>query len=546
MQLTISAGKDSVIGMCSKSLTAWKLIASLSLAVSALLTVTILVTGSTSVYASSNATAAAGISGPCRALSPRDCLQRVVEATGGEKQLATLVSLEFDAIGHTQIAEQSYRQEPFLSSYERTKETIDFKGKRVLRETRITWPESDPGPAEVSITAVAGADGGVRKTSKSDQPCSSADIEVAVDALTLGPLSVLIAAREATDLQFEDEEVVRSTPHLAMGFTSHGQHVRLLVDSFNLLPDVIETTAQLHDFWFYWGDVHRKIYFDNWKFFRGFRYPSNTIEERNGLVWHSTQILDLKANVPIDESRFAMDASAKQQSLTARGKEAPFHSGETKELASGVTLFVGSWNATVIKQDDGILLLECPLSGKYIGGLLDEIRRRYPQSPIKAVLSTSDSWPHVGGIREAVAEGIPIYVLDLNRPLLERMVRAPHTLNPDALSRTPKEAQWRPITQKVEIGQGLNRVELYPIRGNSTERQYLVYFPEHKLLYASDTLSLHDDGGLYDPELMYEVLKVVERERLDVSTVYAMHQGPTTWGQVLNLIQEDTTIKGTD
>jgi hypothetical protein len=41
----------------------------------------------------------------------------------------------------------------------------------------------------------------------------------------------------------------------------------------------------------------------------------------------------------------------------------------------------------------------------------------------------------------------------------------------------------------------------------------MVYFPEHKLLYASDTLSLNDDGSLYDPELMREVIQAVKRER---------------------------------
>lgn len=481
-----------------------------------------------------------GQSAKCRAVSARDCLGLVVEAVGGKKQLESLVSLQLDAIAHTQIVEQSYRQEPFLTSYERTKAIIDLKGKRVFREIQLTWPESDPGPADVSATVVAGPDGGVRRASKSDQPCSAADIAAAAETLTLGPLTVLLAASGATDLHFEDDEVVRSTPHLVLGFTSRGQHIRLLIHGFNLLPDVIETTTQLHDFWFYWGDVSRRIYFDNWKFFHGLRYPSNTIEERNGLVWRSTQILDLKSNVPIEESQFTMDPSAKQESLTVRGKEAPFHLGETKELAPGVTLFVGSWNATLIKQDDGILLLECPLSSKYVEGLLDKIRREYPNLPIKGVLSTSDSWPHVGGIRQVVAEGIPVYILDLNQPLIDRMLRAPHKIDPDLLSRSPKEAQWRPISQKVEIGQGINRIEVYPIRGSSTERQYLVYFPEHKLLYASDTLALHDDGGIYDPELMYEVLGVVEREHLDVSTVYSMHQGPTPWSQVLKLIRANT------
>ena len=79
---------------------------------------------------------------------------------------------------------------------------------------------------------------------------------------------------------------------------------------------------------------------------------------------------------------------------------------------------------------------------------------------------------------------------------------------------------------------------LYPLRGASTERQYMVYFPERHLLYASDTLALNGDGSLYDPELMHEVAQAVQRENLKVDTVFAMHQGPMPWGKVIALLEK--------
>src|ERR1700678_2917303 len=117
------------------------------------------------------------------------------------------------------------------------------------------------------------------------------------------------------------------------------------------------------------------------------------------------------------------------------------------------------------------------------------------------------------------------------------MISAPHTLDPDALalsknSKNSKAPQWHVVSRKEEIGTGENRIELYPLRGASTECQYMVYFPEHRLLYASDTLALNDDGSLYDPELMQEVVQAVKRESLTVETVFAMHQGPIPWTQV--------------
>ncbi|HEY6621976.1 MAG TPA: hypothetical protein VIY68_20730 [Steroidobacteraceae bacterium] len=93
------------------------------------------------------------------------------------------------------------------------------------------------------------------------------------------------------------------------------------------------------------------------------------------------------------------------------------------------------------------------------------------------------------------------------------------------------------VSQKVQVGIGANRMELYPLRGACTERQYMVYFPEHKLLYASDTLALNPDGSLYAPELMREVMDAVKRENLEVATVFAMHQEPVPWAKVTALVE---------
>jgi hypothetical protein len=179
-----------------------------------------------------------------------------------------------------------------------------------------------------------------------------------------------------------------------------------------------------------------------------------------------------------------------------------------------------------------VLVLEAPISPHYVEGVLAKARSTFPGVPIKAVLSSSDSWPHMAGVREAVAEGLPVYILDLNQPLLDRLVAAPHRLQPDRCSPRRKPPQWHVVSGKQEIGSGANRVVIYPLRGASTERQYMVYFPQHKLLYASDTLALNADHTLYDPELMHEVVQAVAREHLEVNTVYAMHEGPTpgpTW-----------------
>jgi hypothetical protein len=476
----------------------------------------------------------------CADESAQQCVVAALEAMGGRERLQQLSSVHLQTAGHTLLMEQSYRQAPFITSYVHEDITLDLANQRLLDESKLTWPEADFKAADSGTTLAAGLDGGVYHTKFGDSPCSLSDLDSAREMLALGPARVLLTAFDAADLHFEAPAMLRQTSHAVVAFTWRHVPVRVLLNAFTHLPDAVETTQAFHDFWYFWGDVRQRIYFDNWKLVQGIPYPTNLVEERNDVVWRSTQALNVEFNVELDEKLFGMTAGAAKQSATSPGWNRQFNVKQATTLAPGIDLYAGAWNATVVKEPDGIVILEAPISGLYTQGVIKEARRRHPGLAVSAVLSTSDSWPHTGGVREAVALGIPVYILDLNRPLLERMVSAPHTIEPDALEKSAKRAtpRWNIVAKRQELGSGANRMELYPLRGASTERQYMVYFPDRRLLYASDTLALNDDGSLYDPELMYEVAQAVKRENLTVDTVFAMHQGPMPWDQVIALIEK--------
>ena len=476
----------------------------------------------------------------CPQESPQECVAAALEAMGGRERLQRVANIRLQTVGHTLLMEQSYRQAPFITSYDRGHTTLDLAKQRLLAEVKLTWPESDANQSDSDTTLVVGADGGVYHTKFGDSPCSLSDLDAAREELALGPARLLLTAADAADLHYETPEILRSTLHTVVAFSWRRIPVRVLLNPFNHLPDAVETTQVFHDFWYFWGDVRQRIYFDNWKLIEGIPYPTNRVEERNDVIWRSTQALNVEFNVELDEKILEMNAGAVKQSAASPGWNRPFGVKQATALAPGIDLYAGSWNSTVVKEPGGIVILEAPISGSYTQGVLKEARRRHPGSPIIAILSTSDSWPHTGGVRQAVASGLPVHILDSNEPLLDRMMKAPHTIEPDALqkSKTAKAPRWKIVATKQTIGAGANRMELYPLRGASTERQYMVYFPEHRLLYASDTLALNDDGTLYDPELMYEVAQAVKREHLVVDTVFAMHQGPMPWDKVMALIEK--------
>ena len=469
------------------------------------------------------------------------CVELAMAALGGRARLESIKSARLDILSNTLLAEQSYRQAPFITSYERDHVTLDFAGRRELSAAHSFWPESDPKQAESDSLLIVTPAGGVYRDDNKDSPCSGAALEDAYQTLALGPIRLLLTAAAATDLHTAPAQMLRSSPHAVVAFSWKNIPVRILINPYNHLPDAVETVQQFKDFWYFWGDVTQRVYFDNWQLWGGIVYPTNQVTERNGLLWSSAQVFDLELNVPLDEKQLTVDAAAARRSTESKGWKRSLGTSDNTALAPGVDLYSGSWNSTLVREPDGMVILETPISSTFTESIFAEARRKYPGVPIKAVISTSDSWPHVGGIRFDVAQDVPVYILDLNRPLLERMLAAPHTIDPDALADSKRRPEWQIVSGKTMVGSGANRMELYPVRGASTERQFMVYFPEHRLLYASDTLVINPDHSLYDPELMREVVAAVEREHLSVETVFAMHQAPIPWAQAVELVQKATT-----
>ena len=284
----------------------------------------------------------------------RHCLELAIAALGGRNKLEGIKSVRLDILSNTQLTEQSYRQAPFISSYERDHLTLDLSGHRLLKAAHSFWPESDPKQAESDSLLVVTPTGGVTRHDNQDSPCSGATLDNAYQTLALGPIRLLLTAADAADLHTAAPETIRSTPHAVLAFSWNRIPVRVLINPFNHLPDAVETVQQFRDFWYFWGDVTQRVYFDNWQLFSGIVYPTNQIIERNGLTWSSAQVFDLEFNVPLDEKQLTVDPTAAQRSTESKGWSRSLSVSDATTLAPNVDLYPGSWNSTLVREPDGI------------------------------------------------------------------------------------------------------------------------------------------------------------------------------------------------
>ncbi len=470
--------------------------------------------------------------------SAADLMHAGLTAMGGEEKIRGLETLHFEASIIRNELEQSERPEgPYFIENDQEEEWRDLVHK--------SWKNTNKlhGPMQPEFVMTSVVSNGAASLSYNGQtgPASGEQLQLADEALTLGPERVLLTALDSPDLRRLPDLALQGVPHHVVQFTWHSSPVRIYLNSDTHLPTAVEweSAYPFGVFWSIWGDVTTRAYYSFWWLQNGFHYPLQVDVYRNGMPAQTVTITKIEFNPLFPAETFAIPNDARQ-SFLARSTKTIDDRGPGKaatDLAAGIIFVPGAWNTTLIRQDDGVVILEAPISSGYSAKVLELAQGKFPGLPVKAVITTSDSWPHIGGLREYVARGIPVYVLDRTIPLLDRFLGARRTRYPDSLEKASRKPDLRPVSSKTTVGTGPNRLELYPIHGETSERQMMVYFPEHKLLYGSDPFQ-ELDGAFFYPQTVSELASAVDREHISVDRFFMMHIGVTPWSKALEAVKQ--------
>jgi hypothetical protein len=482
---------------------------------------------------------------PPRAESPRAVITKAIDAVGGEAALKSITSLQIDAIGHDYFIEQSERPEgPFIVRYLQTSEKRDVAGGRSRLESQQRFTQV-PDWAGAGAAIIVDADAAALSRGERFGPSGRQAFDEGRERIELAPERVLLTALAASDLAAAPDVRVHGINQKVVTFGWRGKHARLLLNSGDFVPTALEVSAE--DTFGIWGTVRQTTYYSLWTLIAGgVRYPLQVDRDWNGVSKSSSTIMKIDVNPAIDEKAFAIPDEVKKAFAAAPVTGFASMKLDTEkqrvDIAPGIVQYGGNWNVGVVQQPDGVVIIEAPIGSHYSVQILDEVAKRYPGARVKAMITTSDAWPHLGGVREYVARGIPVYGLDLNQPILERLLKANYAAKPDALATAPKPGRFTWVLAhrglgegglaRTLIGTGDTRMELYPMRGENGERMMAAYFPALKLLYTSDQIQRQRGGGFFMPELLLEVRDMLQREHLEVDRVFGMHIGLTPWSEI--------------
>jgi len=444
------------------------------------------------------------------------------------------------------IVENDHSGPPYYAAFGSATITEDFPNHRVLTETtspagvnRMLQTRDDAQTIQIR--------GGKQSAVVAAVPLPSWE--------TRNPVRALLLADLGDDLVRDKDVVWHDALQHVVRFHNGRYAVKIFIDAFTYLPTATEAVVDFHQVtstdvaWNAWGDVVERTEYMNWNIVDGIRYPFQWDISRNGDVIRTITITEAHTNVLLDTDAFALlpETSARVAALRRMSVDdlplgqpvegAPAPNRPTAEIAPGIVQIPNSWYVTLVRQSDGIVVIDAPISAGYSRRVFDKAARRFPAVPIKAVITSTGFFWHMAGVREYAARGIPIYVCDRNVDTLHRLLAAPHTLRPDDLARKAKVSlNLHPVSARTVIGAGHNMLVLFPIR-QATQSMVMTYIPDAHLLHTAEAvLPLGPNGSFLSPESLLEISYAVRDAGITVDQIIGMHMSPTPWSKVADTL----------
>lgn len=486
----------------------------------------------------------------------RDLVRESLHAMAPHRDLHALAGIRRSGVvSRRDIVEFDHPDPPYVfAGAARTTLTDDLRNDRRLSvEQAVQADAAAPArtmrrtlTAKVEATTLEMPGGRRLQATQEAPPCWQMD----------EPIRALLQAERAPDLQREKDARLHGIPQHVVHFHQGHCPVRLFLDAASGLPSAIETRVVLtratsSDIaWNAWGDLVDRVELMNYQLTDGVRYPIQADRLRNGVRMQTLALEDVRfPTAPIHDPALASAPSAlpapqlraDDLALGQAVSMAPDPGKPIAEIAPGIVQIPGSWYSTIVRQDDGLVILDAPISAGYSKRVLAEAARRFPGLPVKAVITSTGFYWHIAGVREYAARGIPIYARDRNVPVLRALLAAPHTLAPDDLARHPRKPDIRPVSAPTRIGTGRHAIVVMPVR-EGEQPMVMSWIADARLLHSAEMVQpLGPHGALLYPESLLELRHSVRAAGIPTRDLrlIGMHMSPTPWKAVLQTLHAD-------
>lgn len=272
------------------------------------------------------------------------------------------------------------------------------------------------------------------------------------------------------------------------------------------------------------GDMLVETEYSAYKDFGGIRFPTRILQKKDGFPAFELTVTSAQANAAADITVPDSIRNAPRTAITVNAQK----------LANGVFwLTGGSHHSLAIEMKDYIVIVDTPNGEPRALAVIAKAKELIPSKPIRYVIAMHHHWDHMGGIRTAINEGATVISHESNKALLERAAKAPFTIDPDGLSKSPKPLKLETVSAERSLSDDVRTIKLYTMTGfDHTDDMLMVWLPNERILAEADayTPPATPTTPLVASKVPYAAALSanVRRLSLDVRTIAPLHGMRTT------------------
>jgi glyoxylase-like metal-dependent hydrolase (beta-lactamase superfamily II) len=303
--------------------------------------------------------------------------------------------------------------------------------------------------------------------------------------------------------QITDWRVGEDSPDLHG--TWQGAPITLVLDDQSNLPrsvTVLEDNALM-------GDVSYTVRYDDWANVGPGSLPKTLTHEVAGHVVQRDRISEVRLDEPAtfsvadkhcdgiraEEVRLGHHRARFLADFTLKGflKDHDLYDHQVvwEQVAAGVFMARGPlYGSMVVDLGDQVVVAELPFSPERSAALLDLVAEKIPGKPVSYVVNSHLHHDHFGGLRAAVARGIPVVLAPNKVEALMRFSGAPKTLVPDEQMASSAQPIPVPVDGASWTLQGPERsVVVYKVHTGHGGDMLMTFEPASGTLFVADLFS---------------------------------------------------------
>lgn len=462
----------------------------------------------------------------------RQVLDKAVAAYGGLENLRALQNFTLKAVGDTVQRNQSRRTFMAEKTPYQIDVTVDLKNNRFIQISKGGYPG---GFSYHSGIAVVKTDGVVfdfiRNTTS---PSPNVPPQAFRQRMRWLPQYWVVNTLERVSrLRYIGKADFDKRPHQVVSYANEdGAEISLYFDEKTNLLSKFETVGTDP----FAGDTIFETIYTGYRSENGQQFPLGRITKVDGEATQELRFEQLVFNTTLTDDKFKAPAG-----FTAAAAAPPQQQPLSKISENVYTVTAGGYNVLFVAFKDYIFVMEAPGNDFVSRQAIEQIKKTFPDKPIRYVSVTHHHDDHAGGIRTYIAEGATIIAAPGEKAFFEKVAKAKFTIDPDALTRNPQPLKIETIEGgKRVLTDGTTTVEIHDIgSGPHTDEMLVAYLPNEKIVFQGDLLNRPSNGDApIANDTTAHFAKWLEAKKLPVERIASVHGPLSTLEELRRAVAE--------